>query len=53
MVKQDTLKGRPIWSCEVCGFGYAQRKTAEACEAYCKTHAGCSMEIIKKAVKRP
>lgn len=39
--------------CEECGFGYADRGTAEACEAYCTAHQSCSMVITAKAVYRP
>lgn len=45
------LEGRPeILLCEECGLGYADRVTAEACEAYCRTHQSCSLEITAKAV---
>ncbi len=49
-----TLPGRRgIFVCEECGFGYTDRGTAEACEAYCKAHYSCSLEITAKAVYRP
>lgn len=45
------LEGRPgIFLCEECGLGYAEQRTAEACEAYCKSHASCSIEITAKAI---
>lgn len=49
-----TLEGRrDVFLCEECDLGYADRATAQACEAYCKTHASCSMEITAKAVYAP
>ena len=39
-----------IFVCEECGLGYADRGTAEACEAYCRSHQSCSIEITAKAV---
>lgn len=48
------LPGRPgVFECEECGFGYADRRTAEACEEYCMEHKMCSLEITAKAVHRP
>lgn len=45
------LEGRPeIYLCEECGLGYADKATAEACEAYCATHQSCSIEITRKSV---
>ena len=45
------LEDRPgIFLCKECGLGYGDRATAEACEAYCRSHQSCSMEITAKAV---
>ena len=41
-----------IHYCEICGFGYANSKTAKACEKFCKTHNSCSIKITKKAVAK-
>ncbi len=38
--------------CKICKFGYKNKKTAQACEDFCKTHNACSFEITKKAIKR-
>lgn len=43
-------KGRVVYDCEECGLNYLDRKTAEECEAFCKKHHQCSLEIGKKAV---
>lgn len=47
MVKE--AKG--LFQCKVCGLFYKDKKVAEKCEAYCKKHVSCSLEIIKHAVK--
>ncbi len=48
------LPGRPgVFVCEECGFGYANRGTAQSCEAYCSAHQTCSLEITAKAAYRP
>ena len=52
MVKQGKFKGKDVWFCDICGFGYADQKTAQSCEDYCREHKGCSMEITKKAVTK-
>jgi len=44
------IKKRALYFCEECGFGYADRETAQECEAWCSAHKSCSLEIIKKAV---
>ncbi len=46
-------KGKTVYLCEVCGFGYASPETASSCENFCKTHNSCSFEITKKAVFKP
>lgn len=53
MVKKSRKDGRDIYLCEVCGFGYEDEETAEACQSYCSTHNSCSLEITSKAVYFP
>ncbi len=49
-----TLEGRPgIFLCEECGLGYASETTAQECEAFCKAHNACSVQITRAAVYRP
>jgi len=40
-----------LYACEECGLKYKSRKLAERCEAWCKEHSSCNLEIIKYAVK--
>lgn len=51
MVRKTIFKGRLAHECEVCGFKYADRKVAEECENFCRTHNSCSMEITKSALR--
>ncbi len=50
MVKKISHKGKQIYACGVCGFGYSTDELANKCENYCKTHGACSLEITKHAV---
>ena len=52
MVKEIEKEGRKLFACEVCSFAYADKATADECEAFCKSHGSCSMEITKKAVAK-
>ncbi len=51
MVKRIAHEGVNYFACNICDFRYADKKTAEECENYCRTHKSCSMEITKHAVK--
>jgi hypothetical protein len=53
MVKAEEIAGKEVCLCEVCGFGYADHSTAEACEEYCTANNSCSLEITRKAVYKP
>ncbi|HIH08497.1 MAG: hypothetical protein J4224_03105 [Candidatus Diapherotrites archaeon] len=47
MVKK-TLSG---FQCEECKLKYKEKSWAEKCEAWCKAHKSCNLEIIRHAVK--
>jgi len=51
MVKEIQEKGKTLYICSECGFGYDQKEMAEKCQSFCKEHNGCSLEITKHAVK--
>lgn len=38
------------YRCEECGLFYAREDTAKRCEAWCKEHKSCNLDIIKDAV---
>lgn len=45
------LEDRPdVFLCDECGLGYASEAVARRCEAYCKEHQSCSIEITRDAV---
>jgi len=51
MVTEITLKGKIFFQCGICNLKYTDRKTAEACESWCKKHPGtCDPRISEKAV---
>jgi len=45
MVKQIQDK----WQCEECGLVYEDKDWAEKCEAWCKEHKSCNLEITAHA----
>ncbi len=53
MVSEQNFRGRRIFVCEECGFGYAEKVLAIQCEAFCKKMGQCSTEITKLAVMKP
>lgn len=40
-----------IYRCSECGLGYKEREIAEKCQAWCKEHKSCNLDIIKYAIK--
>jgi rubredoxin len=45
--------GTRLFLCEICGYGYEDIETAEACESHCGTRGFASAEIRRKAVHIP
>ena len=52
VVKESQKDGETLFACEVCGFRYRDKATAEECQTYCETHSSCSGEITKKSIER-
>ena len=50
MVKIILHRGKKIYKCEVCGFGYLTNEIANKCEDFCTKYRACSLEIAKHAV---
>ena len=50
MVKEITKEDKTYYQCEECGLFYTDKETAEKCEAWCKEHKSCNLDIIKSAV---
>jgi len=53
MVKEKKIDDQTVFTCEICGFGYADRKTADECKEWCRKTRTCSLEITSKAVYIP
>lgn len=45
MVKTTQQENKERYLCEECGFRYKEKKWAEKCEAWCREHQSCNMEI--------
>lgn len=50
MVRMLTQPEATLYQCEECGFKYRERDMAEKCQAWCKEHQSCNLDIIKYAV---
>jgi len=46
MVKTLNENNKTLYQCEICGYRYEERAWAEKCEAWCKEHHSCNLEII-------
>lgn len=44
-------ENRELYQCEECGLKHESKETAEKCQAWCKEHKSCNLDIIKYAVK--
>ncbi|TSC56886.1 MAG: Uncharacterized protein Greene071421_396 [Parcubacteria group bacterium Greene0714_21] len=51
MVKTITQQNKELYQCEECGFRYEEREWAEKCEAWCKEHNSCNIEITSHAMQ--
>ena len=51
MPKEIEKDGKKYYQCEECKLLYAERETAEKCQAWCPEHKSCNLEIIKYAIK--
>ena len=43
--------GKKLYQCEECGFHYEDKKQAEKCQAWCKKHHSCNLEITASAIE--
>jgi len=44
-----TTQTGDTWKCDICGFRYKEKEWAEKCEAWCKEHHSCNLEITEHA----
>ena len=50
MVKIIDEKNKTLYQCEECGFRYEEQSWAEKCEAWCREHQSCNIEIITRGI---
>lgn len=50
MVKAKEQNNVTIYQCEECGLWYRDKEIAEQCQAWCKTHQSCNLDIIQHAI---
>ena len=51
MVKIKEQNNIIRYQCEECGLWYSDKEIAETCQAWCKEHKSCNLDIIKYAIK--
>ena len=51
MVRIIKKQNKKLYQCEECGFKYKEWETAQKCQAWCKEHKSCNLDIIKYAEK--
>ncbi len=40
-----------LYECKECGMHYRDAALAKRCEAWCRAHRSCNLEIVKYAVE--
>ncbi len=38
------------WQCGICGYSYGEKEWALKCEAWCREHHSCNLEIIAHGI---
>jgi len=51
MVKRVKQNDKEVYQCEECGFHYTEKEQAEKCQAWCKEHNSCNIEITSRALE--
>ena len=51
MIKDKEQAGSKTYKCEECGLWYKNKEISEQCQAWCKEHKSCNLEIIKHSIK--
>ena len=49
MVKISNQDNESLYQCEECGFHYKDEELAKKCEAWCREHHSCNIEITSHA----
>lgn len=42
---------KELYKCPECGLYYKEKEWAEKCEAWCKEHNSCNLDIISHAIQ--
>jgi hypothetical protein len=51
-LKKFLPKNQGLFRCGECALSYRDKEIADRCEAWCRAHHTCNLEIIKHAVSR-
>jgi uncharacterized paraquat-inducible protein A len=46
----NEIQNEKLYQCPECGLKYRDPEIAKKCEAWCREHKSCNLEIIKYAV---
>lgn len=49
--KDESIREGTTYECSECRLHYRDKETQEKCEAWCREHRSCNIEIIKSAVE--
>ena len=52
MTREIKKEDKTLYVCDECEFAYDKEELAKKCEAWCKEHHSCNMEITKHAVEQ-
>ncbi len=50
MVQEKQTQEGALYVCEACGFRYSKKEIAEQCEAWCRGHNSCNLEITSQGM---
>ncbi|MDP3956267.1 MAG: hypothetical protein Q8Q18_03435 [bacterium] len=51
MTKIILKNNKQYYQCEECALLYRSKDFAEKCQAWCKEHKSCNLDIVKYAIK--
>ncbi|MBI4360801.1 hypothetical protein HY572_03440 [Candidatus Micrarchaeota archaeon] len=49
-MEEKRVGSSTLFLCGECGLAYLEKSCVEKCEAWCKKHSSCPIEIISHAV---
>ena len=51
MVEEIKVRKYPIYKCPECGLTYSDEELAKKCEAWCREHKSCNLEIVQYSLE--